>query len=115
MVVVPDVRAVTKPVKGFTDATVGALLVQPPPAVPLVLNWAVKPGHRVDDPLMVPALALGLTDMVNEMGEPVHPFNDGVTVMVAVTALMLLLVAVKAPMLPVPFRPKPTLVELVQL
>ena len=100
---------------GFTDATDGVLLVHTPPAIPLVLNCAFKPEHKVEDPLMVPALALGLTVTVNVTGKPVQPFNDGVTVTVAINGLKLLLVAVNAPMLPLPLRPNPTFTELDQM
>jgi hypothetical protein len=81
----------------------------------LVLSWAVKFGHKVEDPLMVPALAFGLTVAVKLIGEPSQPFSDGVTVTVATNGLKLLLVAVNAPILPVPLRPKPIFTELVQL
>jgi hypothetical protein len=69
----------------------------------------------VEDPLMVPAFALGLMVTVNITGAPGQPFSAGVTVTVAVKGLKLLLVAVKAPILPVPLMPKPTFTELLQL
>lgn len=115
MVAVPVALADTRPVAGFTDATDGVLLVHAPPAVPLVLNWAVKPGHKMEDPLMVPALAFGLTVAVNVIGKPAHPFNDGVTVTIAVNGLKLLFAAVNAPILPAPLIPKPTFTELVHV
>ena len=64
---------------------------------------------------MVPAFALGLMVTVNVTGAPGQPFSAGVTVTVAVKALKLLLVAVKAPILPVPLMPKPTFTDLLQL
>src|ERR1051326_4151183 len=45
---------------------------------------------------------VGSTVMVYELGVPVHPLADGVTVMVAVTGLAVALVAVNAAMSPVP-------------
>lgn len=91
------------------------LLVHVPPAIPLVLSWTVEPGHKVEAPLMVPALALGLIVTVNVVGTPLQLFNDGVTVTVATNGLKLLFCAVNAPILPVPLRPKPTFTELLQL
>lgn len=111
----PAPLAVTNPVAGFTDATEGVLLDHVPPASPLVLSWAVKPGHSVEKPLMVPEFALGLTVTVNVVGEPAHPFNDGVTVTVATSGLKLLFAAVNDGIFPVPLRPKPTFTELFQL
>ena len=115
IVALPAVCPVTRPVPGSTVAIEGVLLDHVPPAIPLVLNCDVEPGHKVEVPLIVPALAPGLTVTVNVIGEPVHPFNAGVTVTVAVNGLKLLFVAVNAPIFPLPFRPKPTFTELVQL
>ena len=64
---------------------------------------------------MVPA-PFGVIVTVNCMVEPVQlPLSIGVTFTVAVTGLILLLVAVKDPIFPVPLRPKPTSAVLVQL
>ncbi|GAA4443846.1 hypothetical protein GCM10023188_44960 [Pontibacter saemangeumensis] len=52
---------------------------------------------------------------MNVLGVPGQPLADGVTVTVATTGAAVVLVAVKAPMLPVPLKPKPTLAEEVQL
>ena len=93
----------------------GVLLAHTPPESPLLLNCVVEPAHRVDEPPIVPALALGLTVIVKLTGNPVQPFNEGVTVTVAVNGAKLLFVAVKLPILPVPFKPKPTLTVLVQV
>ena len=114
MVVLPDEIAVTRPV-ALTEAMPGVLLNQVPPARPVVLSWVDDDTHKEEVPLIVPALAFGFTVIVKVIGEPVQPFKDGVTVTVVVIGLTLLLMAVKAPILPVPFRPKPTLLVLVQL
>jgi hypothetical protein len=42
----------------------GLLLVHMPPGVPLVIRLIVEPIHTEDGPLMVPALAAGLTSML---------------------------------------------------
>jgi hypothetical protein len=61
---------------------------------------------------MVPALALGFTVRVKVIGEPEQPSNDGVTVTVDVIGLILVLIAVNAPIFQLPFRPKPIFTEL---
>ena len=50
-----------------------------------------------------------LTIIVKVIGVPEQPFETGVTVIVAVTPLPLLLIAVKAAILPVPLAAKPML------
>jgi hypothetical protein len=45
--------------------------------------------------------------MVNDKGVPVHPFAVGVTVMVAITGAVPLLVAVKDGIFPVPLAASP--------
>ena len=45
--------------------------------------------------------------MVNVTGVPLHPFADGVTVIVAVTGVVPILVAVNTGIFPVPFAPSP--------
>ena len=112
MVVLPEATPVTTPVDGSTVAIVGLVLLQVPPRLPLVANCAVELGHTVDEPLIVPALALGFTVSVNVTGEPVQPSNDGVTVTVVVNGLILLFIAVKAPIFPLPFKPNPIFTEL---
>ena len=109
----PAERPVTRPV-GLIDAIAGALLDQTPP-LPLVLSWVVAPVQMAAVPLIVPALALGLTVTVNVIGIPVQPLTVAVTETVVVSGLKLLLVAVYAPILPAPFKPKPTFTVAVQL
>jgi hypothetical protein len=57
------------------------------------------------------AVGVGFTVMVNVRGVPVHsvpPFRKlGVTVIVAVTGALVVLVAVNEAMLPVPLAPRP--------
>lgn len=45
---------------------------------------------------------IGFTVMVKDFPGPAHPFNSGITVMVAVTGKVVLLMAVKDGMFPVP-------------
>ena len=61
ILVVPAATAVTSPVDAFTVATDVLLLLQVPPALPLLLYVAVWPIQSGDVPLTVPALAFGLT------------------------------------------------------
>ena len=61
IVVVPADSALTSPVEAFTDATVVLLLLQVPPASPVLVYVADAPIHSGDVPLTVPALAFGLT------------------------------------------------------
>lgn len=48
-----------------------------------------------------------MTVMVKDSGVPIQPAADGVTVMVAVTGLLLLLIAVKPVIFPVPLAARP--------
>ena len=58
-------------------------------------------------------VAIGLTVMVNVIGVPVQPFPvEGVTVIVAVVALVKLFVVVKLGIFPVPLAPNPIAVLL---
>ena len=57
--------AVTSPEDAFTVATVVLLLLQLPPASPLLVYVAVCPIQSGVVPLTVPALAFGLT--VNDL------------------------------------------------
>ncbi len=62
-------------------------------------------------------MGVGLTVMVKLCGVPAHPLAEGVTVMVAVTGAVVLLIAVKLAMLlsvPLPARPM-VVSEFVQL
>lgn len=52
-------------------------------------------------------VGVGFTVMVNVLGVPGHPLALGVTVMVAVTGVLPVLVAVKAPMFPLPDAANP--------
>jgi hypothetical protein len=52
-------------------------------------------------------VAVGYTVIVNDSGVPTHPFAVGVTVIVAVTVVMPLLVAVKDGIFPVPLPASP--------
>ena len=61
MLVVPAESAVTSPVDAFTVATEVLLLLQVPPASPLLLYVAVWPIQSGEVPLTVPALAFGFT------------------------------------------------------
>lgn len=87
-VVVPPVRLVVK---------VTAVLAEP-----LHSTWS---AGSVTWPL-------GFTVMVKACGVPAQPSNEGVTVIVAVTGAVPLLVAVNEEMLPVPLAPRPMLVLL---
>jgi hypothetical protein len=58
---------------------------------------------------------VGKTVIENDRGVPVHPFAEGVTVTVAVTAEEEPLAAVKPGMFPDPVVPKPTLAVLVHV
>lgn len=57
------------------------------------------------------AVGLCLTVIENVVGVPAQPPTRGVTVMVAVTSALLLLLAINAGMFPVPEVPKPMLAE----
>ena len=61
MTVVPALIALTTPVVASTVATPGLLLLQVPPASPLLLYVADEPIHIGEEPVTVPALAFGLT------------------------------------------------------
>ena len=50
---------------------------------------------------------VGFTVMVNVLATPVHPFAEGVTVMVAVTGVFPVLTAAKAAIFPVPLAASP--------
>ena len=61
MLVVPAPTAVTTPDVAFTVATPVLLLLQVPPASPVLLYVADWPIQSGDVPLTVPALAFGFT------------------------------------------------------
>lgn len=50
----------------------GEPLSHVPPVLPVDTNWAFEPTHTVADPMIVPALAPGVTVMVNEAVEAPH-------------------------------------------
>ena len=98
------------PVPADARPITGLLLVQ----VKIVPATGPLNGiSRVVAPLQYTALAtwlttgVGLTVIVNEMGAPVQPLADGVTVMVATTAVVPVLVAVKDTIFPVPLAASP--------
>jgi hypothetical protein len=79
----------------------------------------LKTMAAVDEPLhktwlgTALTVAIGLTVIVNVIGVPVHPFPvEGVTVMVAVVALVKLFTVTNDGIFPVPFAPKPMAVLL---
>ena len=59
--VVPADKALTTPDVASTDATAGLLLLQVPPASPVLLYVADAPIQSGDEPLTVPAFAFGST------------------------------------------------------
>ena len=61
ILVVPAPTAVTTPDVAFTIATAVLLLLQVPPALPVLLYVADWPIQSGDVPLTVPALAFGFT------------------------------------------------------
>ena len=75
MLQVPAPVAVTTPVLGLTVATEVLLLLQLPPASPLLVYVVVAPIQSGVVPVTVPALALGLTvndfDAVTGLLQPV--------------------------------------------
>jgi hypothetical protein len=52
-------------------------------------------------------VACGYTVIVNDRGVPIHPFAEGVTVMVATTVTVPVLVAVKDGIFPDPLAARP--------
>ena len=76
---VPAPTAVTKPLDEFTVATDELLLLQVPPAVPVLVKDALEPGHSGVAPFTVPAVTFGLTVKVRKVdaGLP-HPELTGV-------------------------------------
>ena len=75
IVAVPALIAVTSPDAAFTVATAVLLLLQLPPASPLLVYVVVAPIQSGVVPVTVPALALGLTvndlDALNGLLHPV--------------------------------------------
>ena len=114
--VTPAFNAVTRPEAGFTVATDGSELDHVPPVLPLLLYVAVAPIHKGLAPLIVPANTSGLTVIVKVLSEPVQVtealVKAGVTVIVAVIAAVVVLVAVNTGILPVPLATSPIVVLL---
>lgn len=52
-----------------TIAAAGLLLLHDPPGVPLLVKLIVEPAHTADGPLIVPALATGLTTILNVVND----------------------------------------------
>jgi hypothetical protein len=76
IVVVPAPIAVTTPDDAFTVATAVFVLLQVPPASPLLLYVAVAPIHSGDVPLIVPAVASGrkvMEVLLNGLPDTEHP------------------------------------------
>ena len=67
MVVVPGLKPRTNPLAS-TIATVGVLLLHVPP-LPVVNNWVTVPAHIEGAPVIVPALAPGLTVTLYDVNE----------------------------------------------
>ena len=74
----PAPTAVTTPVVASTVATAILLLLQDPPASPVLLYEAVEPIQSGEVPLTVPALALGLT--VKDCDDDTGALQPAVTV-----------------------------------
>ena len=88
MFVVPALTAVTNPVPAFTVATMVFVLVQLPPAVPLLLYVAVSLIQSGEVPLTVPPVTFWLT-VTEKFGEtvPLHPALNPNTVILPEAAL----------------------------
>ena len=71
---IPALIAVTNPDDALTVATAGSLLLQEPPVLPLLEYVAVWPIQSGEVPLIVPALAFGLTvNVLDEFTGLLHP------------------------------------------
>jgi hypothetical protein len=78
IVAVPADTPVTKPVAAFTVATAMLLLLQEPPAVPLVVNAEVESLQMFWLPLSVPAFGAAVTITVRvavAFGQPPVPLT----------------------------------------
>ena len=65
--------------------------------------------HTVVLPVMIPAIGDGSTVIVKFCESPIHPFAEGVTVIVAVSATEVVLTAAKDVISPVPVLASPML------
>ncbi len=66
MVAEPADTPVTTPVTELTVAAAVLLLLQLPAPVPLLVNMAVEPSHKMEAPLTVPALGTSPTVTTTE-------------------------------------------------
>ena len=72
IVALPAATPVTTPVIEFTVATRLLLLLQLPPAVPLLVNVVTEPAQSVAEPLTVPALGRALMVILADEAELPH-------------------------------------------
>lgn len=72
MVAEPAAPPVTTPVVAFTVATRLLLLLQLPPAVPLLVKVVTEPLHNVEAPLTEPALGRALMVILEDDAELPH-------------------------------------------
>ena len=71
---VPALNALTTPDVAFTDATARLLLLQLPPASPVLLYVADAPIQSGEVPLTVPAFAFGSTvKLADALNGALHP------------------------------------------
>ena len=95
--------AAAKPIEGVSFVQEKEV----PPTVSTKLITAVEaPLHNVWG-FTGSTVGVGFTVMVNVSSVPVHPLAEGVTMMVAVTAILLVLIAVKMAMSPFPAAGSP--------
>ena len=75
--VVPAATADTNPVVAFTVATAVFVLVQVPPAEPLLAYVSVAPIHKGEVPVTAPAVTTALTvNVLKAMAGPLHPATE---------------------------------------
>ena len=68
----PAATPVTTPVAAFTVATRLLLLLQLPPAVPLLVNVVTEPAQSGDEPLTTPAFGRALMVILADEEEVPH-------------------------------------------
>jgi hypothetical protein len=100
----------------FAPSPIAVLLFVHVKDVPLtgpdkLVAGAITPAQKVWLPIEL-TVAVGLTVIVNVVGVPVHPFAEGVTVIVAVIGEVVAFVAVNAGTLPEPLAASPMAVLL---
>ena len=103
MVVMPEM------VIGFVPSVY--VMFQGEVPVNAILKFLLRPAQLVLEPDRL-AVGLGLTVMVKVLALPAHALAVGVTLMVATIGALVLLVAVKEGILPVPAAAKPMAVLL---